>query len=61
MVDGIIVVPHGGDVSHIQDVRDKNIPIVFIDRMIKEIDCDVVLSDNLNAAYEAVEQLIIRG
>jgi len=61
MVDGIIMVPHGEDISHIQKVREKDIPVLLIDRMINEIDCDVVLSDNLNAAYDAVEQLIIRG
>jgi LacI family transcriptional regulator len=61
MVDGIIIVPNGGDSSHIQHIIDKKIPLVMIDRMLENIDCDVVLSDNLNAAYGAVEQLIIHG
>lgn len=60
MVDGIIMVPLGGDVEHIRQVVEKNIPVVLIDRVVKNIDCDVVLVDNLNAAYDAVEQLIIR-
>ncbi|NLJ41755.1 MAG: LacI family transcriptional regulator [Clostridiales bacterium] len=60
-VDGIIMVPHGGDVVHIKKALDKNIPIVLIDRMLKNIECDVVISDNINAAYDAVEQFIIRG
>ena len=61
MVDGIIMVPHGEEVSHIQELRNKNIPVLLIDRMLKDVECDVVMSDNLNAAYNAVEQLIVRG
>ncbi len=61
MVDGIIMVPMGRDIEHIKLVMEKNVPIVLIDRVVKGIDCDVVLADNLNAAYNAVEQLIIRG
>lgn len=61
MVDGIIMVPHGGNIEAIQEVIEKGIPIVFIDRLIKSVQCDVVLADNLNASYDAVEQLIIRG
>lgn len=61
MVDGIIMVPHGGNIKAIQEVIDKGIPVVFIDRLLKDVQCDVVLADNLNASYDAVEQLIIRG
>lgn len=61
MVDGIIIVPHGEDIVYINKAFEKNIPVVLIDRMIKGIECDVVLADNLNASYDAVEQLIVRG
>lgn len=61
MVDGMIVVPHGGDAAYIQEVLDRNIPCVLIDRILKDVECDVVLSDNLNAAYNAVELLIVSG
>jgi len=61
MVDGIIMVPYGEDIVYINKAFKKNIPVVFIDRMIKGIECDVILADNLNASYNAVEQLIIRG
>lgn len=33
----------------------------MLDRPIKDVNCDVVLVDNLNASYNAIEQLIIRG
>lgn len=61
MVDGIIAVPLTDNGGHIKRVMDKNIPVVLIDRPIKDIGCDVVLVDNLNASYDAVEQLIIKG
>lgn len=61
MVDGIIMVPKSSSIDSINQVIKKGIPIVFIDRLLKEVKCDVILSDNLNASYDAVEQLIIRG
>lgn len=60
-VDGIIIVPSGKDTEHIEEAINKEIPIVLVDRMLKNISCDVVLTDNLNAAYNATEQFIIRG
>ncbi|HEX2925757.1 MAG TPA: substrate-binding domain-containing protein, partial [Ruminiclostridium sp.] len=39
----------------------RNIPVVLIDRALKGVECDTVLVDNLNAAYNAVEQLIVLG
>lgn len=60
-VDGIIMAPHGRDWQHIQQVLDQDIPVVLIDRMIKELECDTILTDNSNAAYNAVEQFIIGG
>ncbi len=58
-VDGIIMVSYGGDLSYIKELIDRKVPVVLLDRMIKELDCDVVLADNLNASYRAVEELII--
>jgi len=61
MVDGIITMPSSSNGEHIKRVLEKNIPVVLLDRPIKDVNCDVVLVDNLNASYNAVEQLIIRG
>lgn len=64
MVDGIILMPLGDgveDQSIIQEVIDNGVIIVLIDRVLKEVQCDVVLVDNLNAAYNAVEEFIVRG
>ena len=64
MVDGIILMPLGDgeeDQSIIQGVIDDGVVVVLIDRVLKDVECDVVLVDNLNAAYGAVEEFIIRG
>lgn len=59
-VDGIIMVSYGADKAYIQELLDKKIPVILLDRMIKGLDCDCVLADNLNASYQAVEALITR-
>ncbi len=59
-VDGIIMVSYGGDHDYIEALLEKKIPIILLDRMIKGLECDCVLADNLNASYQAVEELIIR-
>lgn len=61
MIDGVIVMPFGNEGELVGKVIEKNIPVVLIDRTIKDVNCDVVLVDNLNASYNAVEQLITRG
>ncbi len=60
-VDGIIVMPLGIDEDRIAKALERNVPVVLIDRAIKGLDCDVVLVDNLNASYNAVEHLITKG
>ncbi len=61
MVDGIIMMPLAWDGSELEELKAKNIPVVLLDRLIKDVVCDAILVDNLNASYNAVEQLIIRG
>lgn len=61
LVDGIIVIPSGEESEDIKRVMENNISVVLIDRALKGVQCDVVLGDNINAAYNAVEQLITRG
>ncbi len=59
-VDGIIMVSYGADKSYIEDLLERKIPVILLDRMIKGLECDCVLADNLNASYQAVEALITR-
>lgn len=60
-VDGMILVPQGIDESKVMEALEREVPVILIDRSIKGVDCDVVLADNLNAAYDAVELLITKG
>jgi LacI family transcriptional regulator len=59
-VDGVIVMPAGPSGRHIAEAL-GDIPVVLIDRLVDDIRTDAVVVDNTNAAYHAVEQLIIRG
>ena len=61
MVDGIVLMPLFSTAAQINEVVAKGVPVVLIDRLIKGVNCDVVLVDNLNASYQAVEQLITLG
>jgi len=61
MVDGIISMPLSITAEKLNNIIDREIPIVLIDRPVRGANCDTVLVDNLNASYNAVEQLIIHG
>lgn len=60
-VDGIIIMPLGINVEKVRKAIENDISIVLIDRPLKGLECDVVLVDNLNASYSAVEKLIMMG
>lgn len=59
-VDGVIVMPVGHSGKHIAEIL-RDVPVVLIDRIVKDINADAVVVDNTNAVYNAVEQLIIKG
>ncbi|WP_042222146.1 LacI family DNA-binding transcriptional regulator [Oceanobacillus manasiensis] len=60
-VDGIIVFPTGGNLALYQQlVRDKY-PIVFVDRMVPEVEVNTVLLDNEKAAKLGVDLLVTKG
>lgn len=61
MVDGIVLMPLPDNDSLVKKIIAQKTPLVLIDRLIPNVDCDVVLVDNLNASYNAVEQLIVYG
>lgn len=60
-VDGLIVASVGQDFSHIQKIRDAEIPIVMVDRCFDDLDVDSVSVDNMNGALLAVNHLIKEG
>ncbi len=61
MVDGFIYMPLGHHEEYVASLVAQDIPFVTIDRPLQGVSCDTVLVDNLNAAYNAVEYLIVEG
>jgi DNA-binding LacI/PurR family transcriptional regulator len=49
------------ELIHLENLRKKNIPIVFFDRVPNEFKADQVVIDDYNGAYQAVKHLIDIG
>jgi len=60
-VDGLIVGPSDEKQNKIAELIKNEFPLVCIDRSLSVIDSDVVLVNNHDAAFHAVEHLIQRG
>ena len=60
-VDGLIIASVGQDFSHIQKIRDAEIPVVMVDRCFDELDVDSVSVDNVKGSLLAVNHLIKEG
>ncbi len=61
LVDGIVLMPVEDSGEHIRQIQEDGMPIVLMDRLISNLLCDGVVSDNVNGAYQAVEAIINRG
>jgi len=60
-VDGLLIVPSGGDYSPLQAEIEQGVPMVFLDRAPVGLSADTVLVDNRGGAREGVQQLLRRG
>lgn len=62
-VDGILMsmATETNDISHLTELKDKNIPIVFFDRICERISTVKVVTDDFESGYEATEHLIKQG
>ncbi len=62
-VDGFLisVSTETKDFTHITDLYERGLPIVFVDRMIESIDTHKVIADNFKGAYDATTHLIKNG
>jgi LacI family transcriptional regulator len=62
-VDGILVSisKQTEDFSHLHNLRDNNIPMVFYDRIVPGLMADQVIIDDLDASYRATKHLIDSG
>lgn len=64
-VDGLFLVPSKQAFEHreesVKRLRKIHVPLVFIDRVFDELNCDSVYFDNRVGSYEAVSHLINMG
>lgn len=60
-VDAIVLVPTGEEEKEVKEILEKGISVILIDRLLKGVECDAVLGDNLNSSYNAVEHLFTMG
>ncbi|MFC4261451.1 LacI family DNA-binding transcriptional regulator [Ferruginibacter yonginensis] len=62
-VDGLLVSlsTETNDLSHLEMLHKKGLPIVLFDRVTDEIETHKVVVDNFKGAYEATEHLIQKG
>ena len=60
-IDGLIMVPSGGNNDYLKDLVVDNMPIVFVDRSLPGIDVDSVVVDNRDSALRLVTHLVALG
>ena len=60
-VDGLIMMPTGGDHSYLLAERRAGTSMVFVDRLPRVIEADVVVTDNQVGAATGVQHLISQG
>ncbi|WP_256010825.1 LacI family DNA-binding transcriptional regulator [Desertivirga xinjiangensis] len=62
-VDGLLISlsSESADNSYIKNLHDKGLPIVFFDRVAKEIETHKVIANNFKGSFEATEYLIKLG
>lgn len=60
-VDGLLIVPSGGDYAALERERASGVPIVFLDREPRGIESDTVVVDNEGGAEQAIERLVSHG
>lgn len=60
-VDGLVVVPVGGDMRSLADEAKLGTPVVFVDMMPSQLVGDLVVSDHSGGAYKATTHLLDHG
>lgn len=60
-VDGVIIAATGKNLKYYENEIDKGFPVVQIDRYFSQLKTDIVLTDNYNGSFKAVEHLIDNG
>lgn len=60
-VNGLLIIPTGGDHSTLASEMERGIPMVFIDRIPVNLEADYVVLDNFAGAYAATDKLLAEG
>jgi len=65
-IEGVIMIPVSSEfnsqsVYFLKRLKEKNIPVVFVDIKVENFECDYVETDNYHAGYEATKYLIEKG
>ena len=62
-VDGLLIslTKETNNFDHIQTAIDSGIPVVLFNRITEQIDCNKIVVDDYQAAFNAVEHLILNG
>ena len=60
-VDGLIVAPIETREPFMQSLLNEGVPIVQVDRNVEHLKCDLVCSDNVRGAQEAMQFLLQQG
>lgn len=62
-VDGVLmsISSETSNSRHIKALRDRNIPIVFFDRVMEETETAKVVTDDFQSSYKATQHLLERG
>ncbi|WP_121660765.1 LacI family DNA-binding transcriptional regulator [Metabacillus litoralis] len=60
-VDGLIIFPTGGNIDLYKRMMKKNVPLVFFDRVVEDIEASTIMLNNESATKMAVEHLVEKG
>ena len=62
-VDGLLISlsSESADISYLKELHEKGMPIVFFDRISREVETHTVTADNYLGAFHATEHLIYQG
>jgi len=60
-VDGMIITPIASDQTYLTPELERNLPVVFVDRIPHGVSADAVVGDNLGGAARATRHLIAAG
>lgn len=60
-VDGLIICPVGQESKHLEELYNRGVPMVVVDRHLPQLKCPHVLSDNYEGTLKAISHFIDNG